>query len=734
MSDYVKSLIKNNFIEIIYIDQDFKEFNKYYYIPDKYKKYIIIISNDNIIFEKDSIANLYKSYLSNPNCISARRVFKMRYYDNWILKPFYFWYQDYTKEKKPKFSLFAIHGDGALFPPNSLNITEDFIYYFEKMIYAHDFVIKYYELKENLKTVYVYNTNNYQNYTYIDNDLYEKFNKIFIISPKENQLAEDFKKRFNFSTYKNIIKEKVSIPDKIKNFYFIKKNNNSITNETLLISMTSYPARINGIYDVFISLLYQTADISSYQCFLTLAKEEFINGEKDLPVDIQILIINGWVKLIWYHNIYSHKKLIPLILMYPNNDILIVDDDIIRTKNFIEIFQKEHKIYPNDIIGGTFVYFYDNQLEMKRLSGYRGENSREMNSVPNIIFQTARPANGFGGVLYPKHTFTDKRFFNESLYMKLSPTSDECWQYAFNIIENKILRQTSVIIDNSINFVKGSQKIKTSLHKVNKDNYSRINDALINSFSEFKINSIERQKKIIVSLTSYKSRLKNLNLVIKSILNNTMKPSRIILSLYKDDIEYLTDELKEMINNNIIELIISDIDLKSHKKYYYAMKKYRDHAIITIDDDIIYTNDLIESLYNSYVKNPNCIHARHVHKIMIKNSTILPYDKWLKEYTFELEPSFYLFAILGAGTLFPPNILNISDDNINEIHKCITSDDIYIKFLSRKRNIKIVWVPNKFPSGLERIKDKTTQKDALFKLKTKKGKFNDFYLHIFPII
>ena len=67
--------------------------------------------------------------------------------------------------------------------------------------------------------------------------------------------------------------------------------------------MTSYPARISGIYEVFISLLNQSADISSYQCFLTLAKEEFINGEKDLPINIQKLILNGWIKLIWYHNI-----------------------------------------------------------------------------------------------------------------------------------------------------------------------------------------------------------------------------------------------------------------------------------------------------------------------------------------------------------------------------------------------------------------------------------------------
>ena len=82
-----------------------------------------------------------------------------------------------------------------------------------------------------------------------------------------------------------------------KKYFLNTINKNKITKDTLLVSMTSYPARIYGIYEVFISLLYQSADISSYQCFLTLAKEEFINREKDLPLKIQKLISNGWIKL-----------------------------------------------------------------------------------------------------------------------------------------------------------------------------------------------------------------------------------------------------------------------------------------------------------------------------------------------------------------------------------------------------------------------------------------------------
>ena len=183
-----------------------------------------------------------------------------------------------------------------------------------------------------------------------------------------------------------------------------------------------------------------------------------------------------------------------------------------------------------------------------------------------------------------------------------------------------------------------------------------------------------------------------------------------------------------------MELIVTDIDLKSHKKYFYVMKKYKDYAIITIDDDIIYTNDLIETLYNSYLKYPNCIHARRVHKIMLENNKVLPYNKWLKQYTFELNPSFHLFPTTGGGTLFPPNILNISDENIDEIYKCITADDIYLKYLSRKRNIKIVWVPNKFVTGLKQLKDNKTQKKALYKINIEDKNLNDECLDIFPVI
>lgn len=115
--------------------------------------------------------------------------------------------------------------------------------------------------------------------------------------------------------------------------------------------------------------------------------------------------------------------------------------------------------------------------------------------------------------------------------MDLSPTSKESWEYTFNKIENKTLRKTAIIIYNSVNLIEINQKIKANLYKINKNKYSLINDNIIKLFPEYKTKSLERQKKIIVSLTSYGARLKKLNLVLESIFNNTMKPSKIILTL-----------------------------------------------------------------------------------------------------------------------------------------------------------------------------------------------------------
>jgi len=66
----------------------------------------------------------------------------------------------------------------------------------------------------------------------------------------------------------------------------------------------------------------------------------------------------------------------------------------------------------------------------------------------NIIINTGKSMNWDEDILYSINTFTDKWFFDEDLFMKLSPSPDESWELRFNIIENKTC-QSSIIYDYS---------------------------------------------------------------------------------------------------------------------------------------------------------------------------------------------------------------------------------------------------------------------------------------------
>lgn len=200
---------------------------------------------------------------------------------------------------------------------------------------------------------------------------------------------------------------------------------------------------------------------------------------------------------------------------------------------------------------------------------------------------------------------------------------------------------------------------------------------------------------IIISLTSYKERLKYVPEVVKSILANTVKPYKICLTLWGGDCQYITNELQRYIDSKVIELIVCEEDLRPHNKYYYTMQKYPSNPIITIDDDGIYPIDLISSLLNSYRKYPNCVSARRVHKKTYTGNTTNKYNKWIFQNKNITTPSSELVATGVGGVLYPPNILNVNDSWLNVVRKHMTCDDIVLHYYELIQNINIVYVPNR---------------------------------------
>lgn len=243
---------------------------------------------------------------------------------------------------------------------------------------------------------------------------------------------------------------------------------------------------------------------------------------------------------------------------------------------------------------------------------------------------------------------------------------------------------------------------------------------------------LKPNKKVIVSLTSYGLRLKYVSKTIFSILCGTFKDVHIVLTIAKKDKKFIPNELQLLIDTSSIELLEVDVDLGPHTKYFYIMKKYKNIPIITIDDDGVYDPKLVESLYKKYTENNNCICARRVHRIVFNDKDILNYRKWIFDYNKEKKQSMLLLATGVGGVLYPPNILDISDNNLEEINKCFYADDIYLKVLEIRKNIPVIWVENAWlqPKPFSKEIDKEIKENGLWRINTLKDR-NDDYIKTF---
>lgn len=204
-------------------------------------------------------------------------------------------------------------------------------------------------------------------------------------------------------------------------------------------------------------------------CFSKTRKEACELMDEMTWLGVEVIIDSG--------NIRSHKKLMPTLEKYPNNPILVVDDDNTQWPGWLKTFVRDHDKHPNDII-------YGQSLSHVELQGDKIVEVREQ-SIPfenaGKVTYNMKPANGAAGTLYPAHTFTDPRFFDRELFMRLSPTSDETWQWAFAKIAGKTFRQMS---GNNMPMKLGAPP-DSALWHLNKGKYTDIHNAIAAEIPEY---------------------------------------------------------------------------------------------------------------------------------------------------------------------------------------------------------------------------------------------------------
>lgn len=215
-------------------------------------------------------------------------------------------------------------------------------------------------------------------------------------------------------------------------------------------------------------------------------------------------------------------------------------------------------------------------------------------------------------------------------------------------------------------------------------------------------------KKVIISLTSFPARITNIWMVLETLYNQSVSADEI--QLWLADEQFPDKKEIESLLAKYVDLglrILYCDDIRSHKKYFYAMKDNPNSIIVTVDDDIIYPLFMLESLLAAHRTNPDCVICNRAHLMKTSNGKLRPYSEWeTRSKKSRVNKGLLLCPTGCGGVLYPPCLL---PDEVFEkqifTEKCLYADDLWLKCMEYMNGIEVVLTDVDFPEVIDIIGD-----------------------------
>ena len=210
---------------------------------------------------------------------------------------------------------------------------------------------------------------------------------------------------------------------------------------------------------------------------------------------------------------------------------------------------------------------------------------------------------------------------------------------------------------------------------------------------------MENGQKIIVSLTSFPAAIPYAVEAIRSVLNGSLLPDKIVLYLdaQKFPGEVLPPALEKLkAESPILEVRFDPAEIRSYKKLLPALRDFPNDVIVTIDDDIRYHADLLHDLVAMHKRVPDAIVAHRVRRV----KPDAPYSKWRKykwyDFIFKrLHFNHYVMQTGVGGVLYPPHSLDekMLDPSLF-MALAPTVDDVWFWAAAVSKGTYVVPLPN----------------------------------------
>ena len=207
-----------------------------------------------------------------------------------------------------------------------------------------------------------------------------------------------------------------------------------------------------------------------------------------------------------------------------------------------------------------------------------------------------------------------------------------------------------------------------------------------------------RQKKIVVSLTSFPAALPFAAQAIRSILDGSVLPDKIVLYLTAQQFpdRKVPSELQDLFNkSSIFEVRFYNEIIRSYTKLVPAIKDFPDDVIITIDDDVRYHKNMLKSLLSRHKEYPNAIIGHRIRRIKLNAR----YRKWtcykrISLLTRSFKPSYKNLQTGVGGVLYPPR--SLSEEMLKPevfMQLAPTVDDLWFWAAAVAKGTKIAPIP-----------------------------------------
>jgi len=186
-----------------------------------------------------------------------------------------------------------------------------------------------------------------------------------------------------------------------------KNSEHTVSVPQIIVSFTSYPARINYVPQVLESLYAQSHKPD--RIILWLAEEQFPNREEDLPYELIDDKDAGKFELRWCDNLGSHKKYFYAMQEFPEEVIITVDDDRFYHPDMIKTLYEMHLDNPTCVVAlSTKMIMFD---QFGKVRPYKDWVFLCFPSFPSWRLIGM----GGDGILYPPHALSPNVFDKKAI-------------------------------------------------------------------------------------------------------------------------------------------------------------------------------------------------------------------------------------------------------------------------------------------------------------------------------